>query len=77
MGSHEPPGRRLEDSGKVVTGPKKLIKDGPFAEAKDVVAGYIVVQANALAHAAELAKGCPILEVGGSVGVRPVQILNL
>ena len=30
-----------------------------------------------LAHAVELSKGCPILDVGGSVEVRPVQIMNL
>lgn len=71
------PGHPLEDTGKVVNGTKKLVKDGPFAEAKDVVAGYIVVQADNLAHAAELAKGCPILDVGGSVEVRPVRILNM
>jgi hypothetical protein len=53
-----------------------MVKDGPFAEAKDVVAGYIVVQASDLSQAAELAKGCPILEVGGSVEIRPIQILN-
>ena len=76
-GHMKDPGHPLEDAGKVVAGPKKMVKDGPFAEAKDVVAGYIIVQANDLAHAAELAKGCPILEVGGSVEVRPVQILNL
>jgi len=71
------PGHPLEDTGKVVNGTHKTVKDGPFAEAKDVVAGFIVVEANDLAHAVELSKGCPILEVGGSVEVRPVQIMNL
>jgi hypothetical protein len=77
QGKLKDPGHPLEDAGKVVTGSKKMIKDGPFAEAKDVVAGYIIVHAQDLAHATELAKGCPILEVGGSVEVRPVQILNM
>ena len=76
-GHMKDPGHPLEDTGKVVNGAKKLIKDGPFAEAKDVVAGYIVVQADDLPHATELAKGCPILEIGGSVEVPPVQILNM
>src|ERR1035438_8695546 len=48
------PGHPLEHAGKVVSGKKKVVTDGPFAEAKD------------LAHAAELAKDCPILQVGGS-----------
>ena len=29
------------------------------------------------AHAAELAKACPILEAGGSVEVRPIQKMNM
>jgi hypothetical protein len=71
------PGHPLEHAGKVVSGKKKVVTDGPFAEAKDVVGGYIIVEAKDLAHAAELAKDCPILQVGGSVEVRPVQNLNM
>jgi hypothetical protein len=67
----------LERSGKVVSGKQKSIHDGPFAEAKDVVGGYTLVEAKDLAQAVELSKGCPILEVGGSVEVRPVRILNM
>jgi hypothetical protein len=69
------PGHPLEARGKVVRGSQKLVTDGPYAEAKDVVGGYIIVQARDLAHAAELSKGCPILGVGGSVEIRPIQIL--
>jgi hypothetical protein len=71
------PGHPLEVTGKVISGTGKVVTDGPFAEAKDVVGGYIVVEANDLTQAAELSKGCPILEVGGSVEVRPIQILNM
>jgi hypothetical protein len=71
------PGRPLEGAGKVVSGSQKLVKDGPYAEAKDVVGGYITVEADDIAQAVELSKGCPILEVGGSVEVRPVQKLNM
>jgi hypothetical protein len=53
-----------------------VVNDGPYAEAKDVVGGYIVVEAKDLTHAAELAKDCPILEVGGSVEIRPIQPLS-
>jgi len=69
------PGHPLEHAGKVVSGRQKVVTDGPFAEAKDVVGGYIIVEAKDLGHAAELAKDCPILQVGGSVEVRPVQKL--
>ena len=66
-------GNPLEPGGKVVKGKGKSVTDGPFAEAKDLVGGYTLVQTKDLGHAAELAKGCPIFEVGGSVEVRPVM----
>ena len=50
---------------------------GPYAEAKDLVNGYIQVDADDIEHAVELAKGCPILEVGGSVEVRPIERINM
>ena len=71
------PGHPLGPAGKVVSGKRKVVNDGPYAEAKDVVGGYIIVEANDLADAAELSKGCPILEVGGSVEVRPIQQLKM
>lgn len=70
-------GHPLGKSGKVVKGTQKTVIDGPFAEAKDVIGGFTIIQARDLEHASELAKSCPILEVGGSVEVRPVQILNM
>jgi hypothetical protein len=76
QGHLKDPGHPLEASGKVVRGQQKIVTDGPFAEAKDVVGGYIVVEARDLVHAAELSRGCPILEVGGSVEVRPLQQLS-
>jgi hypothetical protein len=68
------PGHPLQNTGKVVSGSQKVVKDGPYAEAKDVVGGYIIVEADDIGQAVELSRGCPILEAGGSVEVRPVQI---
>jgi hypothetical protein len=70
-------GHPLEHSGKVVRGKQKSVTDGPFAEAKDVVGGFTLIQARDLEQAAELSKGCPILEAGGSVEVRPIQAINM
>lgn len=70
-------GHPLDKTGKVVRGSSKAINDGPFAEAKDVIGGFSVIEAASLEEAASLAAGCPILEVGGSVEVRPVQTLNM
>ena len=70
-------GQPLERTGKVVRGGGKSVIDGPFAEAKDVVGGYTLIKANDLAQAVELAKGCPILQRGGEVDVRPVMKLEM
>ncbi len=65
-------GQPLDRAGNVVRGQKRLMTDGPYLETKDIVAGFLTVQARDLAHAGELAKGCPILEGDGSVEIRPV-----
>jgi hypothetical protein len=61
----------------VVKGKQKAVTDGPFAEAKDVVGGFSLIQARDLDQAVELSKGCPILEVGGSIEVRQIQVMNM
>jgi hypothetical protein len=63
---------RLAPAATTVSGKDKGATDGPFAEAKDVVGGYLIVTAGDLAEAVELAKGCPIYEHGGRVEVRAV-----
>lgn len=66
-------GEPLERTGKVVAGPKNQVTDGPFAEAKDIVSGFSIIQAKDEAQALELAKGCPVLRGAGTVEVRPVM----
>jgi hypothetical protein len=70
-------GQPLEPTGTVVKGKQKMVIDGPFAEAKDVVGGFTLIHAHDLAQAVELSKGCPILDVGGSVEIRPIQRFNM
>ena len=67
------PGRPLEPGGKVVSGVKKIVTDGPFSEIKDVIGGYIIVEAADIEHATDIAKGSPVLDIDGSVEIRPVQ----
>jgi hypothetical protein len=69
-------GEPLERTGKVVNGPRKQVTDGPFAEAKDIVSGFSIVQARDEAEALELARGCPVLRGTGSVEVRPIMKLQ-
>jgi hypothetical protein len=69
------PGQPLERTGMLVRG-KKATTDGPYAE-KDVVAGYMLIEARDIAEAARLSEDCPIADTGGVVEVRPVARLNL
>ena len=71
------PGEPLEPAGRVVRGSKKAVTDGPYVEAKEMVLGFIIVEARDLAQAVELAGGCPMLEGDGSVEVRPVELAML
>lgn len=63
----------LGPNGSVVVGRHGAVHDGPFAEAKDVISGFTLVQVKDLAEAIEIAKTCPVAHVGGSVEVRPVE----
>jgi len=57
----------------VVRGKKKMVTDGPFAESKEVIGGFSIVEAKDIDEAARIAGGCPILDGEGSVEVRPVM----
>jgi hypothetical protein len=70
-------GSPLEKTGKLVSGKQKVVSDGPFAEAKDVIGGYTLVEAKDINEAAEAAKGCPIFLAGGAVEVRPILQMNM
>ncbi|MFN0064251.1 MAG: YciI family protein [Myxococcaceae bacterium] len=65
-------GQPLDRTGKLIRGKSKSVTDGPYAETKDIVGGYSIIEAKDLSHATELAQGCPIFEGGGLVEVRPV-----
>jgi len=65
-------GNPLDRTGKVVKG-RKAISDGPYAEAKDMIGGYTLVEAKDIAQAADLSVGCPIFDTGGFVEVRPIM----
>jgi hypothetical protein len=51
---------------------KALITDGPFAETKEQLAGYFLVEANDLDEALKIAGGIPSVALGASIEVRPV-----
>ena len=69
--NHAQPGERLDGTGKVVRGNSKAVTDGPYVEVKDFIQGYMLLEAQGVDQAVELAKGCPILERDGTVEIRP------
>jgi len=68
-------GQPLSHEGKIVSGKNgRIVTDGPFAESKEAVAGYVLLQVGGLDEAVEIAKEWPLLEIHGvSIEVRPVN----
>ena len=62
------PGNRL-GAGAVVK-PDMTVIDGPFAESKELVGGYMMVEASDLAAAIEIVKGSPMVKGGSTIEVR-------
>jgi hypothetical protein len=66
-------GSPLESEGKVVSGKNgRVVSDGPFAESKETVGGYFLLQVNSFDEAVAIAEQCPGLPYGAKVEVRPV-----
>jgi hypothetical protein len=64
-------GEALEPSATATTVRDDVVTDGPFAETKEVLGGFYVIEARDLDHALEIAKLCPA--PFGGVEVRPVM----
>lgn len=64
-------GQRLATEGKVLKA-GGVVTDGPFVEIRERLGSFIVVKADNLEDATTLAHGCPALDAGGSVEIRPV-----
>ena len=73
LGAHFDTGNALEGEAKTIKGASKIVSDGPYIEAKEMVGGFYMINANSLDEATELAKGCPVPQLGGSIEVRPVM----
>jgi hypothetical protein len=67
------PGRALERTGAIVSGKNgRLVMDGPFAESKEAIGGYLVLNVETIDEAIAIAQSSPGLAYGGSIEVRPV-----
>ena len=68
-------GNRLGDEGRTIK-PNNVIINGPFAEIKEMLGGYSIIRAESIEEATEMAKGCPVLELGGTVEVRDIIAMS-
>ena len=67
------PGRALEREGATVSGRNgRVVSDGPFAESKEAIGGYLVLDVETLEEAIAIAQSSPSLAYGTSIEVRPV-----
>jgi hypothetical protein len=70
------PGQRLQAPEQAVTVRVKdgatLRTDGPFAETKEAINGYLFFEAADIEAAVELAARIPAARMGGAIEVRPI-----
>jgi hypothetical protein len=69
------PGSRLGFDGRSIK-PGNTVATGPYAEIKETLRGFHIVKTDSMDEAIEIAKGCPILTIGGSVEVRDIIPMN-
>jgi len=68
-------GDALKPTGKVLKA-GGVVSDGPYAESKEVIGGYSVVQADNYEGAVAIARECPIARVGGAIEIRELAGYN-
>ena len=79
--------KRLREQGKLAAAEKlkdntglllstrngQIVVDGPFAETKETIGGYFIIEAADLNEAIEITKECPALSNGGRVELREIE----
>lgn len=64
----------LEQGGRIVAESNGIIKDGPFNETKEVIAGYFLIEAGDMEEAVAIAKQNPIFQdIPTKIEVHPVK----
>ena len=59
------------ESAKTVK-PNNVVTDGPYTEIKEFIVGYVIVKAENINEAVEMAKANPIFKIDGNIEVREV-----
>jgi len=63
-------GHPLGDQRRIVSGRNRVVSDGPFAESKETLGGYFVVEVADADEALAIAKVCPGLDYGIFIEIR-------
>ncbi len=72
-------GQKLKDEGGqhlVAKNGNAQVTDGPYSEAKEVLGGFFMIEANDYAAAVQISKECPHLKYGGRIELREVDELH-
>ena len=70
-------GEPLLPTGKIITGKNKTVTDAVFAEGKEIIGGYFIINAADYNEAVSLCADYPDYENGGTVIVRQVQKMDM
>ncbi len=69
-------GSALMPTGRSISGPDKVVTDGPFLEGKEVIGGYYTIKVKDYDAAEKVAQGFPEFDLGGTVEIREVMVFN-
>lgn len=66
---------KLKDNGGMLLNRKngQVRVDGPFAETKETIGGYFILNAANMNEAIEISRECPALSEGGMVELREIE----
>jgi len=59
------------------SGDKRIVTDGPFAEAKEVIAGFTIIKVNSLEEAIEWVKRAPNVSLNGEAEVEIRKLMDV
>ncbi len=70
-------GEPLLPTGKIIKGSNKTVTDAAFAEGKEMIGGYFIVNAADYDEAVALCEDYPDYAIGGSVVIRQIQKMEM
>lgn len=66
-------GDALHSAARTISGPDRVVSDGPFAESKEIIGGYYIVTAADFDAMEVIAQDFPDYDLGGTVEIREVM----